>query len=608
MSQIVTRSRNISTNTQNTSIKLSSSVLTDTLALTEKVHTLKQKNSKLESEIKRLQSNGVNQTISSSNNRVPTMRSSDLWFNDAMIQAYYDSFSLHILKFRNDILLAGPAISQVLRNGNLHDILTVLTPLNYENINIAFFAINNYTEQKENDETHNYNLSRGSHWSLLVFYKLENKFHHYDSIRGLNHNQALKLARNLSTESKLIEKNAVQQTNNFECGIHVLVNTKSVIDDLMKVNTNTNIIDSKSTYINEVSPTEITVSRNLNVPIETPYSKQDENKHEEISFLTTKGNRKSARNYKRNNDKQNSFTINCNNRFSILSPEKDIYESTFENCDLPIKVKIKSNCRKKPCKREPQKNIKKFGNSFLDTKYKIISDPTTASACRNQVTSDKSFHNQPTSIQDTNKKLSKDKVRIIGDSHSRHIRQLLNKELCDNFEVYSSIKPNGRVFQVLNDINYEMRQMKNTDYVIIIAGTNDIRKDLDHNSIIKEIKTKLMGISNYNDNTNIIITALPFRYDIPFFNQNIRKINDGLQQLCNSLLNVNFLPVNFLRRQHYTKHGLHLNKFGKIAFSQSLSKLITENMDKCGTAKPIPVRITQRNSFLKPNLYLKNLI
>ncbi|KAG8285069.1 hypothetical protein J6590_088634 [Homalodisca vitripennis] len=70
----------------------------------------------------------------------------------------------------------------------------------------------------------------GSHWSLLLLDNTTRTAVHYDSVRGLNERHAAALLVNLGLDSVPIsEGQTFQQTESFECGVHVLVNARLLL-------------------------------------------------------------------------------------------------------------------------------------------------------------------------------------------------------------------------------------------------------------------------------------------------------------------------------------------------------------------------------------------
>ncbi|KAG8329358.1 hypothetical protein J6590_088266 [Homalodisca vitripennis] len=70
----------------------------------------------------------------------------------------------------------------------------------------------------------------GSHWSLLLLDNTTRTAVHYDSVRCLNERHAAALLVNLGLDSVPIsEGQTFQQTESFECGVHVLVNARLLL-------------------------------------------------------------------------------------------------------------------------------------------------------------------------------------------------------------------------------------------------------------------------------------------------------------------------------------------------------------------------------------------
>lgn len=62
-------------------------------------------------------------------------------------------------------------------------------------------------------------------------------------------------------------------------------------------------------------------------------------------------------------------------------------------------------------------------------------------------------------------------IKILSDGHGRDIRQLLKENLNNNFHLYSSIKPNGKLCcDVLSSKELEIKNMDDKDFLIIYYG------------------------------------------------------------------------------------------------------------------------------------------
>ncbi|KPI96998.1 Sentrin-specific protease 8 [Papilio xuthus] len=103
------------------------------------------------------------------------------------------------------------------------EIKIFLEPLNISMKQFVFFALN---------DNNSPDMAGGSHWSLLVYSKMESCFFHLDSSSGSNHNVAWDFASHLMSylakqgTISFSDKECQQQSNGYDCGIHVICNTE----------------------------------------------------------------------------------------------------------------------------------------------------------------------------------------------------------------------------------------------------------------------------------------------------------------------------------------------------------------------------------------------
>ncbi|KAG8302035.1 hypothetical protein J6590_038774 [Homalodisca vitripennis] len=94
--------------------------------------------------------------------------------------------------------------------------------MSFYNKSWVFFVLNNCDQGLEQNG--------GSHWSLLLLDNTTRTAVHYDSVRCLNERHAAALLVNLGLDSVPIsEGQTFQQTESFECGVHVLVNARLLL-------------------------------------------------------------------------------------------------------------------------------------------------------------------------------------------------------------------------------------------------------------------------------------------------------------------------------------------------------------------------------------------
>lgn len=512
----------------------------------------------------------------------------ELWFHDLHIEAYFKSFQEYVSLRSDDILVFGPIVSQFLKSTNTYEMLDTLNSLSFESVNIALFCINNHTE----DETSFLRSKKqhvnpeGTHWSLLIFDRHRNSFFHYDSIQGLNYNHALKLSKIINSDFHVIEKETIQQTDSFSCGLHLIINAKTIIDSILSEGTHfkklshsinhkindhgenlehRNLLNTKSFLGNFDSSLESTQQIKPLVEFETSKPNEFHLVNNTNLNVHTKPRKKYIKHSK-------TFEVKCSNRFTPLdSIEVSCMDRDLQNVNLVKSSDITVHHSKKP-------SIKKgiTGNSTdRESAYgNIMNSPESCNVSL-------SFHKEPMVIETEKCKPS---ITLLADSHGRKIGEILRKELPNSFNVQGIIKPNGKMGHILNQFDSEVKNMDKNDFVIISGGTNDIDEFLNVNALYNEVKSKITKCLH----TNIIISAVPYRYDKPGLNKIIRKVNFELNKLSYIQNNVYFLSLHFIKSFHYTNYGLHLNFLGKNLYTNQLMCLINNNNN-------IPVIVTNRH-------------
>lgn len=152
------------------------------------------------------------------------IRSSDIkllkgphWLNDQIISFYFEYLQKEKFSSNNRIVFISPEVTQLiklLRGPELGELLMDIPVIDKD---FVFFALN------DNNTTG----AGGTHWSLLVLSRLENTFFHYDSLHKTNLPECESFVKNLRTAMnfsnfKIKSPKCLQQSNSYDCGIHVL--------------------------------------------------------------------------------------------------------------------------------------------------------------------------------------------------------------------------------------------------------------------------------------------------------------------------------------------------------------------------------------------------
>jgi lysophospholipase L1-like esterase len=115
--------------------------------------------------------------------------------------------------------------------------------------------------------------------------------------------------------------------------------------------------------------------------------------------------------------------------------------------------------------------------------------------------------------------LTKYKVVLIGDSNFRGYVYKLKHLLKKNYELYSVIKRGATMNELKETTREEIGRLSHNDVILISYGINDYEA---HN-----FSQTLQNIADFvqrNNQTNIILMNLPYRYDLSNSNAVNRKI------------------------------------------------------------------------------------
>lgn len=149
------------------------------------------------------------------------------WLNDTIISFYFEYLERVLFSDAPELLFISPEVTQCIKMVATEEIKTFLEPLDIHRKKFVFFALN------DNDSP---DTAGGSHWSLLVYSKPESCFYHLDSSSGSNHNVAWEFASHLITyfsrtgSVNFVDKECLQQSNGYDCGIHVICNTERLAE------------------------------------------------------------------------------------------------------------------------------------------------------------------------------------------------------------------------------------------------------------------------------------------------------------------------------------------------------------------------------------------
>jgi len=79
-----------------------------------------------------------------------------------------------------------------------------------------------------------------------------------------------------------------------------------------------------------------------------------------------------------------------------------------------------------------------------------------------------------------------------------------------------------------------------------------------------------------DNHTNIVLANVPIQYDLSYnsqINKGIRVYNKKLMEITKEHKQVALIEIDIDRKYH-TRHGLHLNKLGKLLLTNKITQTI----------------------------------
>lgn len=170
--------------------------------------------------------------------------------------------------------------------------------------------------------------------------------------------------------------------------------------------------------------------------------------------------------------------------------------------------------------------------------------------------------------------IRKPKILITADSHGRDCARNILNLASDKYEIEGKVMPGAPTSVILQ--NCDLKKLTNEDYAVIWAGANDVAKN-EANMAIHCLQNALSTLQN----TNVIVTGVPHRHDLPEWscvNKEIQFTNRKLTKIVKGFHNACFINTPS-DKDLYTAHGLHLNATGKEVMAKSILNSVKTNRE-----------------------------
>ena len=157
---------------------------------------------------------------------------------DPILQLFFTAFKERAKTYlgRNKIMIVMPAMAHILQNYiSKESIRAQIMQLKLKEYDWVIYPVNNNKDPEDGNG--------GTHWSLLVYRKIDHKYLHFDPIHRLNRSHAIELMLN-TLDSKSFDSDGFgpqfvdiackKQENGYDCGPYVMMYLETIIENIRK--------------------------------------------------------------------------------------------------------------------------------------------------------------------------------------------------------------------------------------------------------------------------------------------------------------------------------------------------------------------------------------
>lgn len=486
--------------------------------------------------------------------------STNSWLTDDHFRIYMDVVFNLTVNASDEVLFMNPSVCHAIKLST--DFNYLLDPLSLSSKAIIFVPINNNLKPEEEG---------GSHWSLLIYVKKFSRFYYYDSFKNLNLQVTDTICKKLSSyllndgNPKLTSINGPTQDNGYDCALYCILTVEHFLRNISE----SNIFEMS---VPAYGAADCLIKRAMmSFVIQNRYfiTKQDLLKLMDATSQSSEQytcQQESLHQFKCNLIKKTEETEKLKREVKALN-DRNISDK-FINPKRTCKAKKYILESVTPLNNQFRVLTDRMNDDDSDTIDEEVTGQLTPimahriSNVRSRVGNLRPYTKNVR--RDNIKILNKRKIIIMADSHGRRLGGALQELVGDRVVAY--VKPGasfGAVVDGIEDVNHE-------DTLVIVAGTNNINNSTDGTDLLKQMEVLIDGTKH----TNVVLASIPYRYDSPWHNINISRINNKLYDLAAHWKHVSILPLHDMPRYYHTKHGLHFNWLGKKKIAKDIAQLL----------------------------------
>lgn len=183
----------------------------------------------------------------------------------------------------------------------------------------------------------------------------------------------------------------------------------------------------------------------------------------------------------------------------------------------------------------------------------------------------------------------KNKIIVVGDSQCRDASGILYDYVRQDYDIQTFVRPGAKlddIIDVLQDLSHTLNKK---DFVIVVAGTNDILSQYNLN------KRSILQIKKVLENTNGFIVNVPYFNKNSPYNKFICNFNAKLYSYINELNcpNIKLIDTNsIIPYSDISHYDIHLIKAEKRRIFHYISKMLCNG----SVSNEVAIRMNNLNS------------
>lgn len=509
------------------------------------------------------------------------------WVDDKVLDSFFDSFTVNNESALSKVVFVGATVTQLVKFGSPQDVETLMSSLSFSKADYVFLCVNNNYLAFKDDS--------GSHWSMLFIEIASGGVFHFDSLRNTNIFAAKTVTAKLGfNESCIVEVNCPQQTNAFECGLNVLLNTKFVYEGFCKKVASGHIgfIDWYTKFQTQ-SPLDVNVYSGRNVtnkcmpsipsvidlrnPLLDNSSKNsvfevllDKDSVSVPSNLNTWKKVKSRNKFKKMSKSAQKVRqgLACENKFHVLEDKESLgeYSRAVRNVSGVWK----------------EKSVKPFvkNTRVLVNRNKQDFSKTTSNDKSKECEQVRNDCNVSEPVRETKSEFEPmGETLLIGDSLLRY-----SSLKCKMEGAIVDINPGAKIDHIRDKLGkYASVQPK---VVYLLVGTNNLVNSYNggqgydggwgKRAVLHSMAELLSTAKKTFPDSRILLNSILVRCDIR--KHALLSFNEQLYLMCNNF-NVEFVDVsNVIKIHQLARDGRHLSRSGNTLLGEVIHQSIVKAM------------------------------